>query len=281
MAEVQAATPSFGKRVMTDLKDFFVPKETAKPAVTTTQSTPQAGSNTNIQQPVIGGDGKPVLDANGHLTYAPASNNPAVNVPANPLDAYSKLFEPIVTDDKAPKAPTFQLSTDIITKAAGGLDFAADLPAEVLTSLQAGALDTKTFVAALQHVGRQAYSKAMEHNSALTDKFVSLRSEYDRSTALPAEMRKMLTQQAVRANPNIKDNPIAQKHMAFISNEFAAQYPDATPTELSEMTTNYFKDMGVLINPVKPQPLRDARGNPRGDLEFDYESYLKNEVPQQ
>lgn len=279
MAEATAGDGGGGfKGMMGNLSKFFVPKDspTTPPVVSPPSSgQPGNGNGNNVQQtavPKMNADGTPALDASGKLVYEAPSNSPAAM--KSPMDAYAKLFEPTSIDPKAPKSPSFTLSPDVIAKAAGGMDFTADLPAELAEALQAGTLDSKTMLSLVNHVGRQSYARAMEHASTLTNKFVGMKTEFERTQELPKALQNILARSEVSQLPNVKDNPVLKSHVEFIASQFSDKYPDMTPAEISQATSKYFKDVATMMDPSLQTGGRRVNG--KDDLEFDFEAYLKS-----
>jgi len=152
MAEAPAVGP--GSRVAQALSQFFVPKDKPLKPVNPVVTPPNPAQPQMVPQ--LDAKGAPVLDANGTVVMVAPSNDPSKNISKDPLDMYKDLFQPIQSDEKAPKAPTYSLTPEVINKAAGSMDFMSDLPAELAANLQAGQFDAKTIAGLVNHASRQA-----------------------------------------------------------------------------------------------------------------------------
>ena len=221
-----AEAPGF----MDSLSSFFRP---SKPTGNSQGGNPNTQVNTTTgQPPAKGTNPNNPTDPN-----APGAGNPNPNDPANmqnPLDVYADLFDNNKLNAGAPQAPEFKLSPDIVSKAASSLDFTAGLPQDLASKIQQGqALEVNDYMQLMNHVGRQAYARSIEHLSHLTGKFVDQRSQYERQ-GLPKELQRLLANNKVAANPAASKNPVVRAHLELISSSLAAKYPDQTPEWIAE-----------------------------------------------
>ena len=206
----------------------------------------------------------------------PKFKQDASPAPQSITDLYAGLYEPRQTD-QGKQAPTFNLTPDAIGKAAGKMDFVQGLPPELLEKIQTsnGSLDFDTISQIINHAGRAAYSRAMEHSSALTGNFVEARVQHERQ-GLPEALRLNLARNKTLSKRNI-DNPVVREHLALISEKVSARFPDATEDEVAELTHEYFTTMAREINPDAFQQQDNAgkrRDQPlEGEIQ-DYDSYL-------
>lgn len=226
--------------------------------------------------PVQGTPPAPAKDANGNVVNPdPAKNNNDPTQADSPMSAYAKLFEPINTKD-APKAPEYNLTPDITSKAAQGMDFMSDMPAELQQSLQEGKFDTQAVTAMINHAARNAYARAMEHGSALTNKFVGSRSAFDLQHGLPTEVQNILARNKVSSLPSVANNPVAKKHLEFIASQFRTAHPEMSADEIASNSQKYFQDMAAAIGGTTGKGGSGGSGGGAADagMEFDYEAYL-------
>lgn len=218
-------------------------------------------------------------------TGSGANNNPESF--QNPLDVYKGLFDntPPTDKDGKPKVnepPAFKLDPTIIGKAAESMDFMSGLPQDITDKLQSGQVDANVLQAVVNHAGRNAYARAMEHASTLTDKFVGMRLGHEKQ-GLNSEVQRILANNKVLSNPNIANNPALKEHMEMVSNQLARKYPDQTPEWIADKTQQYFQDLATAVNPDLGRPQQPAESyNPRnGELRnkdgkvFDWGGYLK------
>lgn len=206
--------------------------------------------------------------------------NPAYKAPTkapdNPTDLFAGLFNtPSQQNTKAP--PKFTLPREKIMEAAGKQDFLADLPEDLRNNLNSdGGLTVENISAMMHHVARNAYARAVEHNSSLTDHYVNARLTHEQEN-LPTQLRSLMAKNRTVANT---DNPVVREHLAFISERIASQFPDASEEEIADMSREYFTTMAREINPNgfnTQQPNNRNQNNQDGfitDVQ-DYDSYLQ------
>ena len=194
--------------------------------------------------------------------------------PQSITDLYAGLYEAPKEESKR-QAPQFNLTPDAISKAAGKMDFMANLPPELAEKVKSsnGSFDFETLSALINHAGRTAYSRAMEHGTALTGNFVEARVQHERQ-GLPEHLRTYLAKSRTLGKKQI-DNPVVREHMALISERIANKFPDATEDEIAELTHEYFTTMAREINPdAFGGPMDDKKGTqPVGEIQ-DFDSYL-------
>jgi len=274
---------------MPGVMDFFgnFGKSATAKAVPVTPQQPVSGTPTGQGgQPVAGGtpaQGGAPANPDGTPATGTASNDP--NNFKNPLDLYKDLFHN-TEDPAAPKAPEFKLSSEIVTKAAGSLNFTDGLPKELADKVAAGNLSPADHMDIMQHVGRQAYAKAMEHMSTLTDRFVGLRTAHEQQ-GLPKQLRNLLATTKAASLPSAQSNPVVKAHMELISSQLAHKYPDQTPDWIAEKAQSFFTDMAKAINPNFGSTEVDEEGEPKQgrrpakmEMEnFDWDGYLKDKTP--
>lgn len=205
------------------------------------------GQQAPVQQPVTqptqtdtngagAGDNTPT-DANGKM---PGTNQS----PANPLDAYSKLFDNAANGNQdAP--PSFNLDPKVVGETAGKMDFLSTADQELMTKAQGG--DASAMIQLMNSVARGAYSAALQHSSTLTDKFVGLRSDYD-SKRIGSSVKQELTTQKLSSLPNA-DHPVVKQQLADTARRLSSQYPDATPDWIADQARQYITDLASALNP--------------------------------
>lgn len=174
----------------------------------------------------------------------PAGQMPgSAQQPVNALDAYSKLFD---NSAKAPDvAPSFNLDPKILGEAAGSMNFTQGIPQELMAKATSG--DANALIEMMNLVGRAAYQSSLSHSTALTDKFVAARSEFDLK-GVGAQVTKQLTNSALADAPNYQ-HPVVKAEFTRIANAFQAQNPDSSPAEIAAATKTYMQDLHTAMNP--------------------------------
>jgi hypothetical protein len=260
-----------GGGMMDGLMAFFKPPAKATPA---TNNNPNANTNTNQNQ-----------NANANANANPnamgvdkTANNGQNNNPEefkNTLDVYAGLFDNEALNKDAAKPPSFTLSPDIISKAAGSLDF---LPEELATKVQQGNLSPQDYMEMINHAGRQAYAKAMEHSSTLTDKFVAQRSAFEQQ-GLPKHLNNLLAKHKATSDPAALSNPVVKAHLEVISSQLASKFPDQTPEWIADKAKGFFLEMAKALNPNFGEGGEGGEGvQPKQPdmANFDWDGYIKS-----
>lgn len=190
----------------------------------------------------------------------------------DPFEIYSKIFEP--TDPaKEPQVPKFAVSDEVLGKVAGQIDFMSGLPQELQERLESGEpVDSKTLAALMTHVGRNAYSKAIQHTTNLTDKFVGLRSEYDKQ-GLNKSVQRVLANNNITKIPGA-NNPVVKGFLEMTSAALSEKYPDQPPEWVAEKTQKLFLDMAKAMSPQQEEAVnRDPRDISQSEG-FDWDKYI-------
>lgn len=167
----------------------------------------------------------------------------------DPLAIYAGLFDNTQKDGEQEDAvPTFALSPDKLQEVAGSLDFTKGVDAELLQKLSEG--DLTVLPALLNHVGQQAYSQALSHGTALTDKFVGQYSEHQMKQVAPL-VRDQLTQNALADATGEQtidlSNPVVQKAVKQTATMLQQQNPTLPPSKIAEMAKKYHIELAATM----------------------------------
>jgi hypothetical protein len=215
----------------------------------------------------------------------PSNNNPqgATNDPntqKSPLDAYAKLWENI--PDNEAEVPRFNIAEDVINKSAGGLDFTRNLPDELREAVgTAFGEHAGTVEQLLNHIGRQIYATGIKHTSALTDKYLDVRKGFDQK-GLGRTINEHMALTSIDGMEAAKKSPIVREHLKTIGQRLARQYPDATPSEIQDLTQKFFLEMAQAISPknLQAQQEQDIARAP-GGADFNWDDWASNKPPAQ
>lgn len=192
----------------------------------------------------------------------------------DPFAFYADVLKPS-QENKDAGPPKFHLG-DTISKAAAAQDFAAKISPEMQARLDSGEpLDGKTVRQLLNEVGRSIYSTSLEHQTALTDRFVGLRAEHD-SRGMPQQIQKFLASNQTRKIPGA-DNPVVKSFLEDSAARIAAKYPDQTPEWVAEKAKELFINIAGAIDPDMKQQSKGSNGVTREEVPADFwDKYLTN-----
>lgn len=196
--------------------------------------------NGNQQQPVQ----QPQQQPNQQQQQQSMNPTPAqASVSENPLDILQGLLQ---NKDKAqtPAAPQLSIPQDKLTEVANKLSFASSIPQEIMQKLQAG--DFSAFSEAVDHVGRAAYTQALQHSMHLTNEFVGERLTHERS-GLEGLVGNTLTARGLSSKLQHM-HPQARKMYTEFAQEIRAQFPDASEQDIEDTVAAAMRELGAQLS---------------------------------
>lgn len=217
------------------------------------QPAPQQQQQQQVQQPP-NGQGQPQPTGQQQApgqgqqpSGQPTPNNQVngSNTPVDPLAAYGAMWQNNPNQEEAP--PSLQLDNKVLDQVTGSLDFTKAIKPEVMQRAMSG--DSQAMIEMMNEVGRQAYRNALQHNSTLTDKFVSMREEHQFGKRVPSLVRDELTMGALTGSDGQKMSPVARQQLAEIARRYQRANPDASPSEVAAAAKKYVEDIYQAINP--------------------------------
>ena len=233
---------------------------------TNIEATPQGQQQSKGGNPQ-GGDGN--ITGNDNKNVITGDNNPQPQKQQqqkDPLAPFAQIFDNAPVDGKK-QAPQYKLSPDVIKQAADSLDYSDSIPKDFKKRMAEG--DDTVWAELVNGLGRKAYSHALEHNSVLTDRFVSQRSEYDRS-GYGTEVTKTLAKQSLKSIA--EKSPTAAKFLEGIHTDLLEKNPDATHEWLEEQSKKFILSMGGIIAPdefVENKRIQEKNAQDGGDVDWD------------
>ena len=228
--------------------------KSAPVAATPPANTPPAGKEDLSANP-------PSTDANGKMPgTAPLD--------VNPLDAYSKMFDNANKDSEL-QAPNFKIDPKTLNEVSGKMDFTRGVDPAVLQKATSG--DVNALLDIIKTVGQNSYKAALEHNTALTDTFITQRGEFEKQS-LERGVKTQLTSSALADTPNYS-HPVVKAELNRIAAQFSAANPDSSPQEIAKAAQKYINDLQAALNPKDPSKNTDGTAK---EAEMDWSKYLTN-----
>lgn len=215
--------------------------------------------------------GKPSQPQGTNQPQAPAPQQPQPNAqttnqpaqPTNPLDAYSKIFEPQQNAPETP--PAFNLDPKVLGEVSSSLDFTKSVQPELLQKALTG--DSQSLLQIMNQIGQQAYQSALAHSSSLTDKFVGARSAFDQKQ-LGTGVKRELTTQALSNIPNY-NHPVVKNQLNMFANQIHAANPEYSPEQIAQTAAKMMQDLASAISPQSSEATNEPK-------QVDWASYLTN-----
>lgn len=205
-------------------------------------------------------------------TGQPTPNNQVngSNTPVDPLAAYQAMWQNNTNQEEAP--PSLTLDNKVLDQVTGSMDFTKAIKPEVLQRAMSG--DSQAMVEMMNEIGRQAYRSALQHNSTLTDKFVSMREDHQFNKRVPSMVRDELTLGALTGADGQKMSPVARQQLAEIAKRYQRANPDASPSEVAAAAKKYVEDIYQAINPnASSQQQQNQQQQP---AEVDWDKYFES-----
>ena len=225
------------------------PAETSnKPVV----NTPQPGKDNLSDNPQVAGEDGKMPGTSPNME--------------NPLDSYKKMFDNANNSSEL-QAPSFKIDSKVLNDVSSKMDFTRGINQEVLNKATSG--DASALMDIIKTVGQNAYKASLEHNTALTDTYLSQRGEFDKKS-LEKGVKSQLTSEALSNAPNY-NHPVVKAELNRIASQFAAANPDSNPQEIAKAAQKYISDLQSALNPSDPNKNSDGSDKPE---EMDWSKYL-------
>ena len=221
----------------------------AKPAPTLAPTVPTAPAGTS---------NTPAPPA-GFPPVAPPVDSTLPVVPPSPMDNFTSLWEPTATPnvDRTLPANMFAgVDPAKMLEAARKVDFAKSISPEILAKITAGGPDAAAaFAAAINDVGQQSYAQSSFAATKIVESALKQFQE-GLDNRLPQAIKKQTVSESIRqANPALA-HPAAAPILDALQAQFSVKYPNATATELQEMSSRYLAGFADLATPkAAPAPV--------------------------
>ena len=164
--------------------------------------------------------------------------------PANPLDAFSGMFDN--KDTNTEKAPSFSLPADTLNQVASSQNFLQGIDEALMTKAMSG--DAKSFLEVINAATQNAYKASLTHGSTLTDNFINSRLDYE-GKSLGSKVKSELTNSELGASTQNFNHPVVKAQLTQVAQGLAKQHPDASPAQIAQMARDYVTTLANAINP--------------------------------
>lgn len=179
-------------------------------------------------------------------TTAVDSGTASATNPQNPLDFLMSVSNNKPNDSMG-QAPELSFPQDTLAKVAQSMDYSKHIPQEALQALQSG--DMSQLGVILNSALQAQYQTIMQHQAAVTNKFVADRAQYDGKQQQQA-MRSNIVDSSLQIQ-NL--HPMAQDMFRSTAKKLASQYPDATPADIESQTWVMMESLGNQFNRTAQQ----------------------------
>jgi len=234
-----------------------------------------------VQQssPVQGKTG-PGTDANGVVppnTELPDPNKNPDGSPKSPMAEFHDLFKLPVVDEKNPpkkSALDFDLDPQKMMEAAGKVDFASVLPAELMAKIKAGGEEAVAAnILAMNLIAQKTYGQSAVAAAAITKEALkAARSEF--ASEIPAMLKALNLDAGLRDKNPLFEDPAVAPIIEGLKANILEKHPDATPQQLQQMAEKYVEKFAESFG--KKPPASKTKSGPKqtGEADDDWESFL-------
>lgn len=223
----------------------------ATPAATQSQTLEKAGQQQETQQTQQTQQQPPVTKTE----------------PESPLAQYTDLWK-IDATKKPADEPLFNVDPTKLHEAAAQTDFTKVITPELRQKLAAGGDEAITAsIEAMNKIAQANFAQSAFATTKIVEQVV------DKLTAKhEAQIAEMLKQSKVsdslnQNNPQLEHPAIAPLVNAM-KQQFMEKYPNATPTQISEMTRDYFQVAAKVFTPESSTPVQHSKE------EYDWSKFL-------
>jgi len=223
------------------------------------QNAPNSGASNSVTAP------------NGTLpvTGDQMPGNPA----STPFDQYADLWknDPVDPNSPKPNGVFGELDPKKFMEVAGKIDFSKAITPDQLQKISAGGDEAmNAFASALNAVAQSTYAQAAYASTKITEQALN-RARENFTAELPSHIKRHQVSDNLRRDNPMFSNPAVAPLVDAMEARFTMKYPNATPTEITQMAQSYIGSLGSVFSPQKP-----ADGNqPAGKNEPDWEKYFE------
>lgn len=186
--------------------------------------------------------------------------------PQSPNVNFGELWK--MEPTQQPQAPNFKLDPQQLSQVSNNINFARAVNKDDLGKIvQGGEEAVGALMNVLNSVGREIFSTNAQFTSHMTESGYNT-AQRAIDTGLPNLVKKQFTQNDLfQANPKLRE-PALQPLVMAIQSQISQKYPNASPTEVNSMVSQYFTEVvGKSFAPEeKPQSKQDNS--------FDFSSFL-------
>ena len=201
----------------------------------------------NLQPPTVETQASPGTAPNGIVPVPPVVPE---TVDDSPLAEFTNLWEAVPKNDDEPAAPA-PITTETVGKAVAGHDFTKAVTAETLAKIaEGGEGAVVATLEAMNTVAQQAFTQATVASTKLAEKAVA-EAVARAQTTMPELLRDQAAANHAKDSNPIFTHPAAEPFIETARLQLLTKYPNATPVEITEMTTNFIT---AIADSFAPEP---------------------------
>jgi len=222
------------------------------PAIFPTHIWPMGGGGDAPAAAPTPEGGDPAKPGEGGEPAAPAATvvDPLAS-DASGIDIFAGMMEninkPNAGEPPAPLSVASVLTPEGMQKLAANQDFSKAIPAELMTKIS-GMEGGSDMLEAFKAMSSMAYMTALQQSAMLGESVTNSHVSNQAGQLEDKLNSSLFDKAALEAVPGI-DNPIVSFAAKGIQAQLKASYPNATPDQISQMTTKYVSELSNSMNP--------------------------------
>lgn len=239
------------------------------PAPTPIPQPPQTANGQQQQAPAPGTDPTQVQGAAGDPSL------PGMQVPAtkevSPLDSFADIWktDPNATKDEFNPSAIFQMDSQKMAEALAQVDFAKSITAEDMAAVQAGGPEAmQAMMGMLNKASRETMGAAVKASASMIEQALTKASGAMNGQISSQVKLNQVTSQLQEANPALS-HPGAAPLVEAMKQQFTNKYPQATSSEIAQMTQKYLTGFAQMAAGKQPEPVAK-----KGEEEQDFSSFF-------
>ena len=239
---------------------FSAPKQPAAPAPATPGNIPANAAPSAPTAPNTAPNGATPPNA----TDAPVTE-------ATPLDSFKDIWQTAPVDPNAPTKPNGvfgDVDPKRFMEAAGKIDFSKAVTPEQLQAISAGGDGAmRAFAESMNKVAQGVYAQSAFASTKIVENALA-KSRENFLAELPQHIKQQQVSTTLRDSNPIFSNPAVQPIISALEIQMTQKYPNATPTEITNMAKQYVEALGTAFT---PKPAASASKDSEGT---DWEKFL-------
>jgi hypothetical protein len=246
------------------IMDIFRSAPAPQPGPLTAKTTPQTDANG-------------VVPPNTDINDPNKNNAPADGGNKSPMAEFHDLFKVPVVDPKNPpkrSALDFDIDPQKMMEAAGKVDFASAIPAELLAKIKAGGEDAVTAnILAMNIIAQKTYGQAAVAAAAITkESMKAARAEF--ASEIPAMLKALNLDAGLRDKNPLFEDPAVAPIIEGLKANILEKHPNATPQQLQSMAENYVEKFANSFSKKPTAPKGKTGSRQAGEPDDDWETFL-------
>lgn len=243
----------------------------SKPAVPATPPQPAAP----------GTAGNPAVAAPAGTPAAPEVGDPLAFQAGktagaeSPLANFAELWKidpkDMPQDLTAAMTPSFNVDPVAVANAAKTIDYAKLVPPDVMTKAMSG--DAAAFANVLNAVAQASTANAGMNSAKIVEAALAHQAKKF-AEMLPGEVRKNQVSMQVNQDHPIFQDPATAPMVEGLKSQFAAKYPQATPQQISDFTSQYLEGFVKKLGGTMPDANAAAATAANASGETDWSKFF-------